>query len=136
MTRFGKRKRFIHVLRNPYDNIAAMVQHGQSLKAAVAEYSHCWGQSCDHQARRRRRGRGSPASRRSRRRSERRVVAFMRISRRDRGTGLSRGLRVDRVRRPTPAAPHKILWHPEILRMLERRIAAKNPMIERYRFAD
>lgn len=38
MTRFGKRKRFVHVLRNPYDNIAAMTLKGHPLQAAIREY--------------------------------------------------------------------------------------------------
>ncbi|MFZ5789194.1 MAG: sulfotransferase family protein [Pseudomonadota bacterium] len=38
MTAFGKRKRFVHVLRNPYDNIAAMTLKGYQLRPAIRDY--------------------------------------------------------------------------------------------------
>jgi hypothetical protein len=38
MAAFGKRKRFVHVLRNPYDNIAAMTIKSHPLQAAIREY--------------------------------------------------------------------------------------------------
>ncbi|MGH6883656.1 sulfotransferase family protein [Hypericibacter sp.] len=134
MTRFGKRKRFIHVLRNPYDNIAAMVQHGQSLKAAVGEYFKLLR---TNRAIIKRVGADAVAT-----------VHHEDLVADPRGE-LSRLCEFLGVTAPPDyleacasivfAAPrqprHKIPWHPETLGILERRIATK-PMIERYRFAD
>jgi hypothetical protein len=134
MTRFGKRKRFIHVLRNPYDNIAAMVQHGQSLKAAAAEYFKLL-------------------------RTNRAIIKAVgvdavatlhhedfvanpkvELSRLCEFLGVTATPDyLDACASIVFAAPrqprHKIPWHPETLGILERRIATK-PMIARYRFED
>lgn len=134
MTRFGKRKRFIHVLRNPYDNIAAMVLHGQSLKSAVAEYFKLLR---TNRAIVKRVGADAVATL-----HHEDLVA-------DPKAELSRLCEFLGVTAPPDyleacasivfAAPrqprHKIPWHPEILGTLARRIATK-PMIERYRFED
>jgi len=134
MTRFGKRKRFIHVLRNPYDNIAAMVQHGQSLKAAVAEYFKLLG---TNRAIIKRVGADAVATLHHEdlvadpRGELSRLCEFLGVTAAPDYLEACASIVFAAPRQPR----HKILWHPEILRMLERRIAAK-PMIERYRFAD
>ena len=134
MTRFGKRKRFIHVLRNPYDNIAAMVQHGQSLKAAVAEYFKLLR---TNRAIIRRVGADAVATLHHEdlvadpRAELSRLCAFLGVTAPPDYLDACASIVFAAPRRPR----HKILWHPEILRMLERRVASK-PMIERYRFAD
>jgi Sulfotransferase family len=134
MTRFGKRKRFVHVLRNPFDNIAAMVQRGQSLKGAIDEYFKLL-------------------------RTNRAIIKYVGRAATitlhhedfvaDPKTELGRLCEFLGVTPqpdyldacasivfPAPRQPrHKIAWHPAAIRLLERRIAA-NPMLNRYRFED
>jgi hypothetical protein len=134
MTRFGKRKRFVHVLRNPFDNIAAMVQRGQPLDSAIKGYFQLL-------------------------RANRRIIeyvgadAVMTLHHED----LVADPRAELARLceylgvtaapdyldacasivfPTPnRSRRKISWPSDIIKLIERRIAAK-PMIERYRFGD
>jgi hypothetical protein len=132
--RFGKRKRFIHILRNPFDNIAAMVQKGQSLKSAVDEYFMLL-------------------------RTNRAIIKAVGAEKVatlhhedivvDPKAALARLCAFLGVEAPSDyldacasivfAAPrqprHKIAWPADIIRTLEQRIATK-PMLDRYRFED
>jgi hypothetical protein len=134
MARFGKRKRFVHVLRNPFDNIAAMVQRGQPLKSAIASYFRLL-------------------------RINRSIIEYVGADAvatlhhedlvADPKAELARLCEFLGVTSPLDyleacasivfAAPnrsrHKIPWAADTVSMIERRIAAK-PMIGRYRFED
>jgi hypothetical protein len=132
MTRFGKRKRFVHVLRNPFDNIAAMVQKGQPLNGAIAEYFDL-----------------ARANRTIIKALGPNAVATLHhedIVADPKGElgRLCRFLGVEpspdyldacaSIVFPAPRQPrHKIAWPADTIRALERRIAAK-PMLDRYRF--
>lgn len=132
MTRFGKRKRFVHVLRNPFDNIAAMVQKGQPLNGAIAEYFDLV------QANRMIIKALGPNAVATLHHED--IVA-------DPKAELGRLCRFlgvvpspdyldacASIVFPAPRQPrHKIAWPADTVRALERRIAAK-PMLDRYRF--
>jgi hypothetical protein len=134
MTRFGKRKRFIHILRNPFDNIAAMVQKGQSLNGAIDEYFMLLRTN-----RAIIKGIGpenaatlyhedivaDPKAELAR------LCAFLGVE-----TPSDYLDACASIVFPAPRHPrHKIAWPADIIRTLERRIAAK-PMLDRYGFED
>jgi hypothetical protein len=134
MTRFGKRKRFVHVLRNPFDNIAAMVQKGQPLNSAIAEYFKLLR---TNRAIIKRIGADAVATLHHEdvvadpRAELARLCDFLGV--------VPQSDYLDACASIVFAAPHqprhKIEWPADTIRILERRIAAK-PMLDRYRFED
>jgi sulfotransferase family protein len=134
MTRFGKRKRFVHVLRNPFDNIAAMVQKGQSLEDATIEYFKLLR---TNRAIIKRVGADAVATL-----HHEDVVANPKaeLTRLCDFLGVApQSDYLDACASIVFAAPHqprhKIAWPADAIRIIERRIAAK-PMLGRYRFED
>lgn len=134
MTRFGKRKRFVHVVRNPFDNIAAMVQKGQSLNAAIIEYFKLLR---TNRAIIKRVGADAVATLHhedlvaSPKAELARLCDFLGVA--------PQPDYLDACASIVFAAPHqprrKIAWSAETIRILERRIAT-TPMFDRYRFED
>lgn len=134
MTRFGKRKRFVHVLRNPFDNIAAMVQKGQSLKAAIAEYFRLLQ---TNRAIIKRIGADTVATLHHEdfiadpKAELSRLCDFLGVTAEPDYLDACAGIVFAAPHKPR----HKIPWPADVVRLIERRIAAK-PMLDRYRFAD
>jgi hypothetical protein len=134
MTRFGKRKRFVHVLRNPFDNIAAMVQKGQSLKAAIAEYFRLLQ---TNRAIIKRVGADAVATLHHEdliadpKAELGRLCSFLGVAAEPDYLDACAGIVFAAPHQPR----HKIPWPADAVRLIERRIAAK-PMLDRYRFAD